>query len=130
MGIVLLVLLIGYFRDTRANVAFPSGVTLFCATLAVLWFEVRAAFRGARSLSISPSGITLERAFGGKVLRLMWHEIKRVEVRRSVVGLTWTFYMKKGREIRWAQSDFDGNQRLELERTLRGALQQHGVRLE
>lgn len=129
IGVTILVLLIGYLWDTHTSGTFPSGATLIFAGVAFLSFEVHATFRGARSLSISTSGITLERSFGGKVLRLAWNEIAKVEVRRPLLGLVWTFHTKKGHVIRWAQSDFDGNQRLELEKTLRIALQEHGVRV-
>jgi hypothetical protein len=130
IGVTVLALLIGYLRDTAANGSFPSSVTLLFAGVAFLSFEIHSAFRGARSLSISPGGITLERSFGGKVLRLAWKDIGRVEARRSVLGLVWTFHKKDGQGIRWAQSDFDGNRRLELEKTLRIALQEHGLRIE
>lgn len=130
LGLVSLVLMIGYLRDIHEGASFPRGTTLLFAAAVFFSFEFHAALRGARSLSISPGGITLERSFGGRVLRLSWHEIKRVEVRRSFVGLTWTFYPKEGRGIRWEQSDFDGDQRLELEKALRIALQQHGLRIE
>jgi hypothetical protein len=129
IGVTILVLLIGYLWDTHTSGSFPSGATLLFAGVAFLSFEVHAAFRGARSLSISTSGITLERSFGGKVLRLAWNEIAKVEVRRSLLGLVWTFYTKRGKGVRWVQSDFDGNQRLELEKTLRIALQEHGVQV-
>lgn len=129
IGVTILVLLIGYLWDTHTSGSFPSGATLFFACVAFLSFEVHAAFRGARSLNISPGGITLERSFGGKVLRMTWNEISKVEVRRSLLGLAWTFYTKRGKCVRWVQSDFDGNQRLELEKTLRIALQEHGVQV-
>jgi hypothetical protein len=106
-----------------------SSATLFFAGVAFFSFEIHAAFRGARSLSISPGGITLERSYGAKVLRLAWNEIAKVEVRRSLLGLVWTFHTKSGKGVRWAQADFDGDQRLELEKTLRLALQQHGVQV-
>jgi hypothetical protein len=129
IGITILVLLIGYLWDSHTSGSFPSGTSLFCAGVAFFSFEVHAAFFGTRSLSISPGGITLERSFGGKVLRLAWNEIAKVEVRRSLLGLVWTFHTRRGQGVRWAQSDFDGDQRLELEQTLRIALQQHGVQI-
>jgi hypothetical protein len=129
VGAVVLAVLIGYARDAMMGEGFPSGTTVAIAVAAFVGIELHAMFRGARALSISDSGLTVERSFGGKALRLAWNEIKHAEARGSLGGLVWTFHAKDGREVRWSQLDFDGNQRAELEKALRDALGKHGVRL-
>jgi hypothetical protein len=121
--------LIGYFRDSNEGVGFPSGFTVMLGLGAFMASELHAMFRGARALNISDSGITVERSFGGKPLRMAWNEITRVEGRRSSAGPVWTFVMKDGRQIRWESRDFKGDNRDELERSLKSALEKHGVKL-
>ncbi len=129
IGAVVLSILIGYLLDIGAGIPFPSGTTLSVSVAVFMAFQLFFSFRGARSLVISAGGVTLERSTGGKVLRLSWTDIKKAEVRRSPLGQVWKFHTKQG-EIRWAQTDFDGDQRLELEKVLRNALNAHGIRCD
>jgi hypothetical protein len=118
---------LGYLWDLNTGGKFPSQTTLVVSALVTLAFEAQFYLFGVRGLGVSSSGITVERWFGTKVIRLPWNELKRVDIQHAQLRPVWIFATRGGKTIRWTQWGLDGDKRGELEKVLLSALRERGI---